>query len=120
MNLICLQTNVFETLTYLTPDILFTCSLLSRPTHSSCLFSYSPYCFNYYTALSLPQFHSFCTASRALDLETWLQYYIPTAFQVFVSFLPEVTLAVMITYLISVVAMELANNRPPKILALEC
>jgi hypothetical protein len=44
----------------------------------------------------------------------------PTAFQVFISFLPEITLAVMITYLISVVATELANNRPPKILALEC
>lgn len=120
LTLIYLQTTFIPTLTYPTPDIFPANLLLCRPIHSSCLFSYLPYCVNNYDTLFAPSFLSFCLIPQGFDPETWLHYYMPTAFQVFISFLPEVTLAVMITYLISVVATELANNRPPKILALEC
>jgi hypothetical protein len=61
-----------------------------------------------------------CTAFRALNFGDWVHQHIPTGTQAFFSFLPEITLAVMITYLIGVVAVELASNRAPKILALEC
>jgi len=44
----------------------------------------------------------------------------PTGTDIFLLFLPEITLAVMITYLISVIATELAANRAPKVLAIEC
>ena len=40
--------------------------------------------------------------------------------QVLISFLPEITLALMITYLIGILAVELSENRAPKVLAIEC
>jgi len=50
----------------------------------------------------------------------WLSQLNPTGSQIVISFLPEITLAVMITYLLGVVAIELAQNRAPKVLAIEC
>jgi hypothetical protein len=38
----------------------------------------------------------------------------------FISFLPEITLAIMIVYLIWALALELAADRLPKALAIEC
>lgn len=37
-----------------------------------------------------------------------------------ISFLPELSLAFMITYLLGAVTTELAANRSPKALAVEC
>ena len=39
---------------------------------------------------------------------------------VLISFLPEITLSITIIYLIAVIAIELADNRAPKVLAIEC
>jgi len=49
-----------------------------------------------------------------------IHYFTPSSKEVFVAFIPEVVLAVMITYLIAIAAVELANNRPPKVLAIDC
>jgi hypothetical protein len=38
----------------------------------------------------------------------------------FISFLPEITLSIMIVYLIWALALELAADRSPKALAIEC
>lgn len=57
---------------------------------------------------------------RGSDSEAWLHFVSPTGSQIVISFLPELTLAFMITYLIAVVATELAANRAPKALAIEC
>jgi NADH-quinone oxidoreductase subunit N len=57
---------------------------------------------------------------RGSDYEAWLHLVSPTGSQIVISFLPELTLALMITYLIAVVATELAANRAPKALAIEC
>jgi NADH-quinone oxidoreductase subunit N len=55
-----------------------------------------------------------------LEFTLWLRQLNPSGSQIVISFLPEITLAVMITYLIGIVAIELAHNRPPKVLAIEC
>lgn len=44
----------------------------------------------------------------------------PALGRVFISFLPELTLAFMIVYTLGVVAVELSANRSPKTLSIEC
>lgn len=51
---------------------------------------------------------------------SWLNFFSPSRSQIFISFLPELMLATMITYLLGLVAVELAANRSPKALAIEC
>jgi NADH-quinone oxidoreductase subunit N len=63
---------------------------------------------------------STASPTRGLDFVSWAHLVSPTGSQIVISFLPELTLAFMITYLIGVVATELAANRAPKALAIEC
>jgi len=49
-----------------------------------------------------------------------LDFFISTGSQIVISFLPELSLAFMITYLLGAVSVELSANRPPKALATEC
>ena len=59
---------------------------------------------------------SFFVAPSCSGLELFASY----GSKILISFLPELSLAFMITYLLAAVTTELAANRPPKTLAVEC
>ena len=84
----------------------------SRPILSSC------------PSFTTDLYHTLTTLSPHLlwsvNVPAWLSQLNPTGSQIVISFLPEITLAVMITYLLGVVATELAQSRAPKVLAIEC
>jgi len=79
-----------------------------RPTHSSCAFPL------------------YIISNKDLELFTLRSsvghpdLLVSSGSQALISFLPELCLATMITYLLAIVATELAANRPPKTLATEC
>ena len=83
-----------------------------RPILSSCL----SITIEFYSTLTTLSSH----VTNTSTLPAWLSQLNPTGGQIVISFLPEITLAVMITYLLGVVAVELARNRAPKVLAIEC
>jgi len=92
----------------------------------SALFAPSPYPFlvscHHNTLANAPVLPSLLLAlsSDGSTLVSWLNFFSPSRSQIVISFLPELMLAFMITYLLGLVAVELAANRSPKALAIEC
>lgn len=110
---------VFPLITLLTllPFIDFTAALpaepsvgFRHPTRSLCFVS----SVSNYSLLPVPAYPAAELTGCGVDP---LNYY---GSNIMISFLPEITLAFMITYLLAAISTELAANRSPRALAIEC